>query len=174
MNQENKHHAEARRLAFLLGIVHREGEHLLYSHHKLLARQPDLNWARSLADAPDEAEVVDAFVSRFSRMQDTLGDKLIPVLLRLVLEPLGSALDNLNRAEKLGWVSSADAWLDARSQRNKLVHEYMDEPDVFLDALRTALEHVPLLIETYNRINRYAHEHLPETMGGMLIPGEPK
>ena len=36
------------------------------------------DWVRGLASAPELAEQLEAFVSRFGRMQDTIADKLIP------------------------------------------------------------------------------------------------
>lgn len=40
----------------------------------------------SLDESDENNEMLDAFVSRYSRLQDTLGDKLLPVLLRASLE----------------------------------------------------------------------------------------
>jgi class 3 adenylate cyclase len=48
-----------------------------------------------------------AFVSRFGRLQDTVGDKLLPALLSALAEPVGPAIDNLDKAEKLGLLESA-------------------------------------------------------------------
>ena len=45
------------------------------------------------------AERLDAFVSRFGRLQDTVGDKLLPALLFALAEKTGPAIDNLDRAE---------------------------------------------------------------------------
>ena len=152
--------AETMRLAKILGIVAKEVENLLYTRRKIDARKIDLEWASTLATTPDEAEIVDAFVSRFSRLQDTLEDKLIPVLLRLVLEPVGSVIDNLNRAEKLGWLSSVDAWQDARLQRNRLAHECLEQPEKFLAALLAAMGHVELLVEMSRNVREYARAKL--------------
>ena len=57
---------------------------------------------------------MDAFVARFGRLQDTLADKLLPALLRQLAEPVRSAVENLDRAEKLGLLQSADDWLAMR------------------------------------------------------------
>ena len=71
----------------------------------------------------DLAERVDAFVARFGRLQDTAADKLLPELLRQLAEPVRSAVENLDRAEKLGLIEAADRWLEARRLRNRMVHE---------------------------------------------------
>ena len=56
------------------------------------------------------SERLDAFVARFARLQDSLGDKLLPALLRALAEPVGAALDNLNVGERLGWFDSVEQW----------------------------------------------------------------
>ncbi|WP_018716289.1 hypothetical protein [Arhodomonas aquaeolei] len=51
---------------------------------------------------------MEAFVSRFAHLQDTLGDKLLPAYLAALGERKGALLDNLDRAERLELVPSAD------------------------------------------------------------------
>lgn len=48
-------------------------------------------------------------MGRFGRLQDTLGDKLLPLLLSLLGEKVSSAIDNLDRAERLGFIESGHA-----------------------------------------------------------------
>jgi len=92
--------------------------------------------------------MLDAFVSRYGCLQDMLGDKLLPAMLRASLEKMGSQLDNLLRAEKLGWIDSTQTWIEIRELRNKLVHEYIESPSV--------LQCVHILIETQSRMADYA------------------
>lgn len=102
--------------------------------------------------------MLDAFVSRYSRLQDTLGDKFLPVLLRASLEKTGTQLDNLMRAEKLGWIESAELWIELRELRNRLVHEYMESPDDLLQSLQRAMECAPVLIDTQRNMSEYARQ----------------
>ena len=84
--------------------------------------------ATALRVDSDQAERTDAFVARFGRLQDTKADKLLPEFLRCLAEPIGAAIDNLDRAEKLGLLDSADDWLASRKLRNqmvRMVHEYV-------------------------------------------------
>jgi hypothetical protein len=46
--------------------------------------------AGTLRQDPEMSERVDAFVARFGRLQDTLGDKLLPRLLQWLAEPVGA------------------------------------------------------------------------------------
>ena len=144
------------RLLFLLETVEKEGRHLIGTTARLFAETVDAAWVKRLEDQPELAERTDAFATRFGRMQDTLGDKLIPELRRRLLETPGAALDNLNRMEKLGLLASVTDWMEARNLRNRLVHEYMRDEAEFAGALNRAAELVPLLVGTYNAVNAYA------------------
>lgn len=126
------------RLRFLAEVVQREAQYLNQTDRRLFAGEFGLAQVASLPNEPELAERVDAFVARFGRLQDTLGTALLPRLLEALLEPVGSVLDNLNRAERLGWVRSADEWSELRLLRNRMVHEYVREPQELVDALRAA------------------------------------
>ena len=143
------------RLLFLLETVEKEGRHLIGTTARLFAETVDAAWVKRLEDEPELAERTDAFATRFGRMQDTLGDKLIPELRRRLLETPGATLDNLNRMEKLGLLASVTDWMEARYLRNRLVHEYMRDEAEFAGALNRAAELVPLLVGTYNAVNAY-------------------
>ena len=70
----------------LLEIVRREGDLLRKTDARLFKEPLDSAWADRLLTDEDLAERLDAFVSRFGRMQDTIGDKLVPSLLRLLTD----------------------------------------------------------------------------------------
>jgi len=116
---------EKARLQMLQETAKLELLHLQQTNHRLFAQAwPQEEMASKMLDI-DFAERVDAFVARFGRLQDLLGDKYLPAWLRAVQEPVGTALENLDRAEKLGLVQSSDAWISVRKLRNQLVHEYV-------------------------------------------------
>lgn len=148
----------SQRLRFLLDIASKEHAYLLDTDSRLFAHRIDANWVRTTATDPVISERLDAFVARFSRLQDTLGDKLVPELLHHLLESPGSALDNINRMEKLGLITSVDDWQEARNLRNKLVHEYLHEAEDFADALNRCHELVALLSESTERLLAYIHQ----------------
>jgi uncharacterized membrane protein len=90
---------------------------------------------------------LDAFAARYSRLQDTAGDKLLPALSTRLGEPLGSVLDNLDRAAKLGLLAqTSETWLAARTLRNRMVHEYRRDPAVLAQAVSEAHDNVPMLV----------------------------
>ncbi|BAO81810.1 DNA-binding protein [Serpentinimonas raichei] len=69
------------RLQFLVRVVRKECQHLASTDQRLFAEPFSPQRAAQLQTDPDLAERVEAFVARFGRLQDTLGDKLLPVLL---------------------------------------------------------------------------------------------
>ncbi len=121
-----------------LDLARREAKHLRYSQSTLFALPIDLVWVQALGSRPDVAEKVEAFVSRFGRLQDHLGDKLLPRFAALVGENSKTLLDALAVAEKTDLVVSADAFIAARKLRNALVHEYMHDAQIFLESLFAA------------------------------------
>lgn len=106
------------------------------------------------------AERLDAFVSRFGRLQDTVTDKLLPALLQAMAEPRGAALENLDRAEKLGWLDSADQWLEMRKLRNQMVHEYIEDRVVLTDALQAGHAFVPMMLAVASRLIEKTQQRL--------------
>ena len=90
------------RLRFLARVIGKECRHLETTDQRLFATPITVEQAKSLADNPDLAERVEAFVGRFGRLQDTLADKLLPALLAALGESVGAQIDNLDRAERLG------------------------------------------------------------------------
>ena len=97
--------AARERLAFLLETVALEAEHLQATDRRLFAEAFTAERAATLRGDATLVERLDAFIARFARLQDTAGDKLLPVLLMRLSEPVGSVLDNLDRAARLGLLS---------------------------------------------------------------------
>ena len=96
-----------------------------------------------------QSERPDSFVARFERLRDAAADKLLPEFLRCLAEPLGAAIDNLDRAEKLGLLDSADDWLASRKLRNRMVcmvHEYVRDAAEWAEALNSGNAMVATLV----------------------------
>lgn len=71
------------RLRFLLRVVAREAAHLQLTDRRLFGAGLSRARLASLEQEPELAERVEAFVSRLCRLQDTLGDKLLPAVLAM-------------------------------------------------------------------------------------------
>lgn len=144
--------SDRQRLDFLCRIVLKEASYLRETDGLLFAA--GLLHPQALCGlTPNSAlaERLDAFVARFGLLQDTLGDKLLPALLKVLDGHSGPLIDNLNRAARLGWLEEPTAWLAVRRLRNQMVHEYVEDSALLADALNGAHEAVPMLIGAAQR-----------------------
>ena len=48
--------------------------------------------------------------------------------------------------ERLGWIESAETWLEVRNLRNQMVHEYIEDLTILTSALQAGSNHVPTLV----------------------------
>lgn len=150
------------RLSRLLELVEREDRHLLAVRQRLLGEGCHTDEARVehlLAD-PLGIDRLESFGAKFGRMQDTLMDKLIPAVLDAAGEPVAAAIDNLGRMERLGLIHSADAWLEMRRLRNRLVHEYIEQPADLAPALERACAFTDRMHRDFQAIRAYTESHL--------------
>ena len=118
------------RLKFLRRVVDKEIRHLNYSARKTFNEPFTVEQAKQLNTNEELAEQLEAFTSRFCRLQDTLGDKLLPTWLDVLEEKTSVAIDNLDKAEKIGVLPSVELWLELRQLRNQMIHEYIEDLDI--------------------------------------------
>lgn len=139
-------------------IVAKEVKHMDQTRSRLLHEHIDTAWVNALESNLDLAERVEAFSSRFGRLQDTLGDKLLPRMAQLTGLRPAAPIELLAQAEKLGWIASADQWMEWRKLRNQLVHEYVSDPAEFADALNICLTASLDLIDAESTIRNHARK----------------
>ena len=140
------------RLLFLANVVKRELKHLQATDKRLFSNPLTLAAIEQLENDEALSETVEAFVGRFCRLQDTLGDKLLPQLLIYLGERPTVVVDNLDKAERLGWIKSTDTWLEMRQLRNQMIHEYIENPNILLNALNAGHEFVSELADVAERM----------------------
>ncbi len=143
-----------KRLQTLLRIAEAEESYLKRCDARLFSLPISADRLADLALNDDLAERIDAFVARFGRLQDTLGDKLLPVFLQVMGERTGAVLENLDRAEKLDLIESADLWMAARKLRNRMIHEYVCDMGELSQALGLAHQHIPMLENARDHLTR--------------------
>lgn len=144
--------ATQERLAFLVRVVDKEIKHLDYADRQVFNPPLEFGQIQTLEQNPDLALKIEAFTSRFCRLQDTLGDKLLPALLKALGESEQALLINLNKAEKYGWLSSAEAWIQLWQLRNQMIHEYIEDPQILYNALVVAHDHLNTLKHFANQL----------------------
>jgi len=140
------------RLQFLSRVVERESYYLNKTTKRLFFEPFSLETAKNLINNDDLSETLEAFVSRFSRLQDTLGDKFIPQLLNALGQKQASLIDNLDTAERLEWITSANEWQAIRQLRNQMVHNYIEDLEILVSAIQTAQGFVATLTSTSKKL----------------------
>ena len=155
-------HKTRSRIQFLSRVVAKERDHLLVTDQRLFSLPFDIDRVKQMDVDVDLAERVEAFVGRFGRLQDTVGDKLLPMLLIALGERPAAFIDNLDRAEKLGLIDSVDEWMSIRNLRNQMVHEYIEDPLILLSALQSGHNYVPKLEQVVNNMLNEIHQRLDE------------
>ena len=144
--------ASLERLRFLVRIVRKQIK-LLHRSDQTLFSSIQKPWSLAELESDDLlANAVETFVARFGRLQDILGDKLLPRLLKALGENPSSFADNLDVAEKLGWMESVSDWLSMRALRNQMIHEYLEDLHILKIALEKAHAFVPKLIQVANNL----------------------
>lgn len=136
-----------------LGDLKRMAAHLARS----LERCADREASSELDDLSDER--VEAFTSRFARTADLLANKTLRTLDRYELEPPGSLLDVLNRAEKRGIISSARELRLIKNLRNAIAHDYAG--DNISETLKLCRQWTPILLKAVADLDNYV-ARLPE------------
>jgi len=105
---------------------------------------------------------LDQFIFRFSKLQDAIGQRLFSGLLELLKEPVKQQpfLDRLNRLEQLGVLEDKEQWLQLRSLRNTLSHEYENEPVAMSKAINYIYESKNMLLAIYVKVKSYTVNYL--------------
>ncbi len=129
------------------------GRHLLHMRHAMrdLADLHPLQ-ANTLKNMDDErVRSMDQFIYRFTKLQDSLGLRLLPAILRVLGEPFEdwSMIDRLNRLEQLGFIESAGTWQGYHEIRNRLTHEDPDAPEIQAAVINMAWEAAGALHDAY-------------------------
>jgi len=148
------------RLRFLLRVVDRGIAHLNYAAEQTFSGGISVERMASLNNNPELALKVEAFVSRFCRLQDTLGDKLLPAVLTALGEQPAAYLINLDKAERFGWLDSAEQWMLLRQLRNQMIHEYIEDIQTFTDAIQTAWQNQPRLLQFAHQLAEVCHTEI--------------
>jgi len=138
----------------VIGELDKYEERLFYAKREiekwLPLKEEDLENSQKVA-------VLDSFAFRFSKLQDSMGTKLFPLILEKLGEPAEEMpyIDVVNRLEKLGLIPSAEEWFELRALRNLLVHTYPWETEKISKNLEVALKKADRLVEIYEHLKRF-------------------
>jgi len=95
-----------------------------------------------------DLSVFELLTNRFGKLQDCLGSKILPFLLKVLLEDneTFTQIDMLNKLEKLGYIPSVAEWTTMREMRNHFTHEYPNQPEITAANLNEAIKSAKYLI----------------------------
>lgn len=87
---------------------------------------------------------LDQYIFRFSKLQDIMGNRLFPLTLEVLAEPVSDKafIDILNRLEKLGILDSALHWIQLRKIRNDIAHEYPASLSERIEGINFLFDHL--------------------------------
>jgi hypothetical protein len=112
----------------------------------------------------EQLRILDQLAYRFTKLQDTMGQKVLPAILELAQEPIASDAtfaEKLNWLERMGALPSADEWKKLRVARNAIAHEYPDDRELRASAVNRFFNGVNQLNELYKYVSKYVLEHFP-------------
>jgi len=100
--------------------------------------------------------VIDQMIFRFSKLQDSMGNKIFPYILLLNGEEVKKMtfIDRLNRLEELELLYK-DEWMGLRKDRNEIAHEYSFNQDEVVDGINLIFDRTDDLLKIYNDIYDY-------------------
>ena len=106
-----------------------------------------------------ELSFIDQMVYRFSKLQDTMGEKIFPSLLTLLGESVKNKpfIDRLNRLEELELLEM-QTWMHLRKVRNDISLEYSFNLQEVVDNLNDIFTLSETLIEIYEEIFSFSKQ----------------
>jgi hypothetical protein len=105
----------------------------------------------------ERIEHIDQFIYRFTRLQDSMGSRLLPALyswLEDSREPVPQ-IDRLNRLEQLGVLESVERWRFFRNLRNSLAHDYPESIGQTVRTLNTLFREFTAMVRIYTVARDY-------------------
>lgn len=129
-------------------------ERLLYAKEELAPIFP-LTEIKYNSLSAEEIQDIDQFIYRFSKLQDTVGNKLIKMVFALYEENTEQCtfIDILNRLEKADIINATD-WKELREIRNALSHDYEDDPTASVAILNRLYEKESILESSYASLKK--------------------
>lgn len=117
----------------------------------------------------EQLRILDQIAYRFTKLQDTMGQKVLPTILDLAQEPIApdaTFAEKLNWLERMGALPSAEEWKKLRVARNAIAHEYPDDHELRASAINCFLNGAMKLNALYKFVSRYLLEHFPSVGNG--------
>lgn len=110
--------------------------------------------------AAEKRAILDAYLKRFSSIQDFLGAKIFALLLEVAGIDGSKMSEVLYHIEKEGIIDSLDQWIELREIRNELEHDYPEELQEALMDLKFCIDNFKTLEAYYNNAVKFSQKYL--------------
>ncbi len=108
----------------------------------------------------EEKAILDAYLKRFSSIQDFLGAKIFSLLLDIAGINSSKMSEVLNNIEKEEIIDSLENWIELREVRNELEHDYPEELEEALSDLKFCIDSFEKLESYYLNSLKFANKYL--------------
>lgn len=118
-----------------------------------------LNKEKYINFSLEQVGFIDQFLFRFSKLQDSMGEKLFGTMLFLLGKDFSKKpfIDMLNRLEKLELLDKQE-WMDLRTIRNNVAHESSFNVDELTDSLNDIFNVKGKLLLIYDTFYNYCKD----------------
>lgn len=108
----------------------------------------------------EQISFTDQLIYRFSKLQDTMGNKLFPLILEGLQEDIENVafIDILSKIERLGIIDDSKKWLILRETRNIVTHEYPFQLDLLIEGLNQLQEQLEVLSKIWEDTEGYVRQ----------------
>ena len=108
----------------------------------------------------EDKAILNAYLKRFSSVQDFLGAKIFSPLLDIAGINSGKMSEVLFVIEKEGIIDSLDHWIELREVRNELEHDYPDNLEASLQDLKFCINSFVSLESYYVNSLNFARKYI--------------
>lgn len=109
----------------------------------------------------EKRAILDAYLKRFSSIQDFLGAKIFSLLLEVAGINGSKMSEVLCQIEKEEIIDSLDHWIELREIRNELEHDYPEELQEALVDFKFCIDNFITLESYYFNTVEFAQKYLP-------------
>jgi len=134
-------------------------ERMIYSYRKIQNKFPlDSETYENLSD--DDLSYIDQLIFRFSKLQDSMGNRLFPDILKNLGEDTEGKpfIDLLIRLEELELINDHKEWLRLKETWNTVTHEYPFLSDEIIEGLNVLYGDVKILSDILTHLKQYVRE----------------
>jgi len=105
---------------------------------------------------------LDQLAYRYMKLQDTLGQKVFPLVIEVTKEPVPPEtpfMQKLVLLERLGAIPSVDEWDELRETRNAIAHDYPEADDILAAEVNRLVQSARCLQKTLAVLSGWLARH---------------